>query len=406
MKNRRIPRPAIAAASPAAAGPLTVAAATALTGRSAERAAGLAAGLCAVLAAVLAAAPALAQSQPAAGSSVSVYGIADIGVVGERGGAAGNVTKLTSGPASASRIGFKGSEDLGGGLSAFFILEAGYSLDTGGFASANTLFNRLALVGLRGGAGSVSVGRQATPYHNTLVAVADPFGTGYAGTIKNAFPDWGTNVRASNTVIVATPDLNGFAGDLFYSPGEQPGSADAGRQTGASFGYASARFNVRLAYNHKNADTAATPDAPAVRRGAGSNKLLAANYDFGAARLFAAVGVDRGFNSAPLGNTGNPYGGVAPTASTDGREALLGVSVPLSSGTLMASLMRKDDRTRFNQDARTWGVGYVHPLSRRTSLYAAYGSIANRNGAGYTVANNTEAGSGDRAYNLGLRHSF
>ena len=377
MKNRRIHRPAPALA------------------------------LMAAVAALCAAPPAPAQAGPASSaSSVTVYGIADIGVVGERGGAAGDVTKLTSGPASASRIGFKGSEDLGGGLSAFFILEAGYSLDTGGFASANTLFNRLALVGLRGGAGSVSVGRQATPYHNTLVAVADPFGTGYAGTIKNAFPDWGTNVRASNTVIVATPDLNGLGADLFYSPGEQAGSADAGRQTGASFGYSSARFNVRLAYNHKNADTAATPDAPAVRRGSGSNKLLAANYDLGPARVFLAVGIDRGFNSAPLGNTGNPYAGAAPTASTDGREALLGVTVPLSTGTVMASFMHKDDRTPFNQDANAWGVGYIHPLSRRTSLYAAYGSIGNRNGAGYTVANNTEAGSGDRAYNLGLRHNF
>lgn len=377
MKNRRIHRPAPALA------------------------------LMSAVAALCAAPPAPAQTGPASSaSSVTVYGIADIGVVGERGGGAGNVTKLTSGPASASRIGFKGGEDLGGGLSAFFILEAGYSLDTGGFASANTLFNRLALVGLRGGAGSVSVGRQATPYHNTLVTVADPFGTGYAGTIKNAFPDWGTNVRASNTVIVATPDLNGLSADLFYSPGEQTGSADAGRQTGASFGYSSARFNVRLAYNHKNADTAATPDAPAVRRGSGSNKLLAANYDLGAAKVFLAVGIDRGFNSAPLGNTGNPYGGTAPTASTDGREALLGVTVPVSTGTVMASFMHKDDRTPFNQDANAWGVGYIHPLSRRTSLYAAYGSIGNRNGAGYTVANNTEAGSGDRAYNLGLRHSF
>ena len=364
-------------------------------------------GITAALATLFCLDPAHAQLPATPGqSSLIIYGIADIGLVGERGGAAGNVTKITSGPASSSRLGFKGSEDLGGGLSAFFILEAGYSVDTGNFASANTPFNRQALVGLRNRAGTLSVGRQTTPYHNALVAVADPFGTGYAGSIKNAFPDWGTNARSNNTVMYATPDINGMSADAAYSPGEQAGSTEAGRQMGASVGYNGGRFNVRLAYNHKNADTAATGDAPAVRRGSGSNKLLAANYDIGVARLFFAVGIDRGFNSAPLGNTGNPYGGVAPTASTDGREVLLGMAIPLSTGTFMASIMHKDDRTGFNQDANTWGIGYVYPVSKRSSMYAAFGAINNRNGAGYTVANNSEAGSGDRAYNLGLRHSF
>ncbi|MET0320397.1 MAG: porin [Duganella sp.] len=339
-------------------------------------------------------------------SSITIYGIADVGVVGERGGSAGNVTKLTSGPASSSRLGFKGTEDLGGGLSAFFILEAGYSIDTGTFAAANTLFNRQALVGLRNSAGTVMFGRQTTPYHNTLVAVADPFGTGYAGTIKNAFPDWGTNARSNNTIMVVSPDINGWNGDVAYSPGEQAGSTDAGRQMGASFGYGGGPLVVRFAYNYRNGDVVGTTDTPAVQRGVGTNKLVAANYDAGFARLFFALGIDKGFNAAPLGNTANPYGGVAPTASTDGREVLMGVTVPLARGALMASVMHKDDRTAFNQDANTWGVGYTYPLSKRTSVYGAYGSISNRNGAGYTVANNSEAGSGDRAYNLGVRHSF
>ena len=98
--------------------------------------------------------------------------------------------------------------------------------------------------------------------------------------------------------------------------------------------------------------------------------------------------------------------GVLPTASTDGNEVLLGVTAPLGTGTLMASVMRKNDKTVFNQDARAWGVGYLYPLSKRTNLYTAYGAINNRNGASYTVANNTEAGTGDRAFNLGVRHSF
>nr|WP_315248316.1 porin [uncultured Duganella sp.] len=352
--------------------------------------------IAAAMTALFAAQPVLAQS------SITVYGVADVGLVGERGGSDGNVTKLTSGPAAASRIGFKGTEDLGGGVAAFFILEAGYSIDTGAFASSSMPFNRQSLIGLKSSAGSLMLGRQTTPYHNTLVAVADPFATGYAGTIKNAFPDWGTNARTNNTVMYASPDVNGWSGDIAYSAGEQAGDSQAGRQLGASFGYSRGPLTVRFAYSNRNNDTAAA----AGHRSPAINQLLAANYDFGFVKFYAAIGIDKGFNSAPLGNTGNPFGGVAPTASTDGREGLIGLTMPLARGTLMASLMHKDDRTAYNQDANAWGIGYAYPLSKRTSVYAAYGSIDNRNGAGYTVANNSEAGSGDRAYNLGIRHSF
>ena len=339
-------------------------------------------------------------------SSVQIYGIADAAFVGERGGTAGSANKLTGGAASASRIGFRGTEDLGGGVSALFTLETGIRLDTGEVDAAGTIFNRQAFVGLKSRAGTLTLGRQYTPWHQALAQVADPFATGYAGGSKNLFPDFGANVRTSNTVMVAAPTTMGFNAELAYSAGEQGGSSKAGRQVGASVGYAAGPLNVRLAYNHKNSDVAAAPGVTGVTRGSGRNLLLAANYDFKVIKAYFAYGVDKGFNSAPLGNANNPYGGVRPTASTDGNEILLGLSAPVGTGTVLASVMRKDDRTGFDQDARSWGVGYVHPLSKRTSLYGAYGSIDNENGAGYTVANNSEAGSGDRAVNLGVRHTF
>jgi hypothetical protein len=138
----------------------------------------------------------------------------------------------------------------------------------------------------------------------------------------------------------------------------------------------------------------------------GTNTLIAANYDFKVIKAYVAYGVDKGFNSAPLGNANNPFGGVCPTASTDGNEILLGLSAPAGPGTVLASVMRKDDKTSFNQDSRAWGVGYLYPLSKRTNLYTAYGNVDNKSGAGYTVANNTESASGDRAFNLGVRHTF
>ena len=355
-----------------------------------------------IVAAVLASCAGGASAQ----SSVAIYGIADAAFVRESGGAAGTVNKISSGAASASRIGFRGTEDLGNGVSALFTLETGFRLDTGEVDSAGTIFNRQAFVGLKSKAGTLTIGRQYTPWHQALAQVADPFSTGTAAGSKNLFPDFGSNVRTSNTVIYAAPATMGFTADLAYSAGEQGGSSKAGRQVGASIGYAKGPLNVRLAHNHKNSDITPAPGVTAVDRSIGRNTLLAANYDFKVVKAYFAYGVDEGFNSAPLGNNNNPYGGVRPTASVDGNSLLLGLSAPVGTGTVMASVMRKDDKTSFNQDASSWGVGYVHPMSKRTNLYAAYGAIDNENGAGYTVANNSESGSGDRAFNLGLRHSF
>jgi len=340
-----------------------------------------------------------AQAQTA----VNIYGIVDAAIVGESGGVA-KTTKLTSGAGAFSRLGFKGSEDLGDGLSAYFILESGIRIDSGAVDTTGSIFNRQALVGLKGKAGSVSLGRQYTPWHATLAAIADPFANGYAGSTKNLFPDWGSNVRTSNTIMVASPIVNGFSGDLAYSAGEQS-TLSAGRQYGGSIGYAGGPLVVRLAYNARNADVVPATGTPTLHD-LGRNTLLAANYAFKAFKLYAAYGIDKGYNSAPLGNTSNPYGGVPATPSTDSNEALLGLTAPIGSGTLMFSVMHKNDKTAFNQDANAWGIGYLYMLSRRTGLYAAYAHIDNKNGAGYTVANNSESGTGSTGYNLGIRHSF
>ncbi|QNA89435.1 porin [Massilia sp. Dwa41.01b] len=344
---------------------------------------------------------ALGSTAVQAQTKVTIYGIADAAFVGERGGATGSTSRITSGAASASRIGFRGSEQLGDGLSAFFTLETGTKIDTGAVDAAGTIFNRQAFVGVEGSLGKLALGRQYTPWHTTLATVADPFGTGYAGTSKNLFPDFGSNVRTSNTVTYASPVINGASVELAYSAGEGGDSA-SGRQFGGAVGWAGGPLVLRFAYNSKNAENAiGLPNG-----GRGCNTLLAVAYDLKLARLHAGYGIDRGHNSAPLGNPNNPYGGVAPMASTDGRELLLGLSAPLQGGTLMFSVMHKDDRGALDQDASSWGIAYLYALSKRTGLYAAYGHIRNRNGAGYTVANNTEAGSGHTGTNLGMRHSF
>lgn len=100
------------------------------------------------------------------------------------------------------------------------------------------------------------------------------------------------------------------------------------------------------------------------------------------------------------------YGGTRPTPSTASRDLLLVFQLPLGTGTLMGMYLLKDDRTRFNQDARQVSVAYSYPLSKRTDLYVAYGYLDNRNGAGYTVVNSSESGSGDRASTIGVRTVF
>lgn len=347
-------------------------------------------------------------AQAQAQSNVTIYGIVDAGIVSERGGAAGSVTKVTSGIGSQSRLGFRGTEDLGNGLSAIFQIETGLKVDDGTLDNTNSaLFNRQAFVGLKSKeAGTLTLGRQYTMLYNAMSQVADPFGAGYAGSIKNLFPAAGANTRVSNAVVYATPVVSGFSAEALYALGEQAGSTEAGRQFGLGLNFSQAELNARLVYNNRNNDTVASGTTAAVNRDSGRNTLFAINYDFKVVKAYFAYGADKGVNSAAL-PVANAYGyAVAPRASLDSNDILIGVQVPVGSGTIMASAIRKNDKTNFNQDADQWAVGYLHALSKRTGAYIAYAKIKNKNGAGYTVGNNNEAGTGDKAFNIGVRHTF
>ena len=346
-------------------------------------------------------------------SAVTIYGLVDAGLVRDRGGAAGNVTNLSSGVGAATRIGFRGTEDLGAGLSAHFVLETGARIDTGTADVTGSIFNRQAYVGLKHQRlGSLNLGRQLTPIYLALIGVADPFSAGYAGTARNLFPSAGVYTRTSNTIMYVSPPTAGFTAELSYALGEQPGDATAGRQIGASLGYSKGPLNARLVYNHRNNDLTAAagavqvPPSPAVDRDIGRNVMLAGNFDFQVFKAYGAYSHNEGSNSSPLPNPGNPYGGVRPTASNDSRDMLVGATVPFGPNTIMASYIRKNDKSAFDQDASQWAIGATHALSKRTSLYTAYAKISNKRGAGYTVGNNTDPGTGDSAFNLGVRHSF
>lgn len=343
-----------------------------------------------------------AQALPVfAQSSVSIYGMVDTGLVLERGGAAGSVTKLTSGISGGSRIGFKGTEDLGGGMAATFLLETGFQNDTGALGQGGLIFGRQSYVGLNGGLGALTAGRQYTPQYLTLTMI-DPFGTGYAGDAANIMPNTGNAAsRMDNTLKYVSPKFAGVTGELAWGFGETAGSAKTGSQLGAALSYGNGPLNLRIGYHGRNNDTGTT------QASTGRNTLLGGTYDFGAFKLHAGYGIDKGVNSSILRNTANPYAtAVAPVASTDSTDILVGVTVPFGAHTVLASYIRKNDKTAANQDASQWAAGYRYAMSKRTDLYVMYARIDNKNNAGYTVGSSIEAGSGDAAWNLGMRHSF
>jgi predicted porin len=303
-------------------------------------------------------------------TNVTVYGLVDLGIASER-GAAGTKNSLQSGIPSGSRLGFRGTEDLGGGLKANFVLESGFNADTGTLTNANTLFSRQATVGLSGGFGAVNFGRRNTPFFNALDAV-DPMATRLAGSATNLFAT--TGLRMNNSVIYTSPNLSGFTGEVAYGFGEVAGNSSANRQIGASLGYANGPLTVALA--HHKADNATGTDSL-------KNTLLTGKYDFGVAAAHLAYARNKGLG-------------------VDSNDWLVGATVPFGASAVVVDYIRKNDKTAANQDAHQWALAYTYSLSKRTSLYTSYANVTNDNGAAYT----TIGGYGDREFNVGLRHAF
>lgn len=339
---------------------------------------------------LLALAMVLAATGTWAQSAVTLYGIVDMGFVHEGGGPNGaSANKITSGMASGSRLGFRGTEDLGSGLSAVYTLEMGVNADTGSSGQGGLLFGRQSFVGLQGGFGSVLLGRQYTPVA-IVQTESDPFTTGLAGTSANMITAGGAggNNRMDNTLRYAFNGKNGLVADLVYGFGETAGNSSAKRQYGGALGYVSGPVYVKLGHHNVN-------DANGV---AGKVSFLGAKYDFGVATAHFNYVVNKG--SAVFG-----------LVNADSRDVLLGVSAPVGAGRIMASYIHKNDRTLANNDAKQYALGYMHMLSKRTGIYTSVARIKNNAVAGaptgfYRVGNATEQGLGDRAYNVGIRHAF
>lgn len=182
-----------------------------------------------------------------------------------------------------------------------------------------------------------------------------------------------------------------FIAEVAYGFGEVPGDTSANRNIGAMFGYRKGPLDVRFGY-HRNNSADGTDN--------GRSAMIGGTYDFNV--LKAHLGVQS--------NEGLVIINGRPIADTDTRDLVIGVTVPFGVNSLLATYTHKDDRGTPDTDARQLAIGISHRLSKRTDLYASVARIKNDAPVGssrfYTVGNGSSQGTGDKAFNFGVRHVF
>ena len=333
-------------------------------------------------------------------SSVTLYGVADIFFGQTEKGAPGKQLKQTvvdTDGLSSSRWGFKGSENLGGGLKANFVLEGGMKVDTGGQKTAGSIFDRVATVGLSGAFGAVAMGRQATPYdalrsstNNTYDSKALTATDIVWGKDNNYSEVAAYESRLSNSIAFTSANYSGFSGAVAVNFGENKGrgldsvSVDAGQTVSLHAKYASGPLLLGVAYQEQKTQNAATT---AASTGTFSTKytLIAGSYDFGLAKLTA------GYNTAK-----------ADATNAKDKQYQVGVTVPFSKAASVAFGYAKGDGEIAGKDGKN-GSGYslvgLYDLSKRTTLYAGWMDTKAENAAGAETYKNS-------AVAIGVRHKF
>ena len=244
---------------------------------------------------------------------------------------------------------------------------------------------------------ALTVGRQYNLDFTTLNEVGDPFHGGLAGSASGAED----RLRSDDSVSYRS-DYKGFTAGSSWGRGDVDGSP-SGRAWGMTAGFKLGPFNIRAAHQNRNVAKVTRINQVDITMAA-KNSIVAANYKMGWGTAYAAYSASRGWVSSPLFNPDNPYGAgaIKSTPSTDSRDVLAGVAVPVGHATtLLASFMRKNDRDPGNLDARQLAVGATYAVSRRMDFYAAYSHIQHTGG----IRDIGSRGSGG-AVNVGMRRAF
>lgn len=358
-----------------------------------------------------------AAGAASAQSSVTLFGVVDAAVSVGRGSIADR-TQLVSGAYNSSRLGFRGVEDLGGGMSASFWLETGFNADSGTGVSTSTnnqaagtvaapagtsqglVFSRRSTISLSGPWGETRLGRDYTPQFWNL-STFDPFGSvgvGASLALTNAYGAnplaaggpyargggvVGLGVRASNSIGYFLPrNLGGLYGQaqLFMGENLENGALTEDDGNGASIrvGFASGPFDVAVAYQRAH-----------FRAGDVESANIGGSWNFGPAKLLANFNRDD-----------------TPTETYD--SFTVGTLIPLGVGEIRASYSQLTSEIGTTEPkARKLALGYVHNLSKRTALYTTLARV--RNTAGQSISlggSTTAANTTSTGFDLGVRHSF
>jgi predicted porin len=356
-------------------------------------------------------------------SSVTMFGVVDVNLERFDAGGVGKSTMVGNGGLSTSRIGFRGVEDLGGGLNAGFWLEGSINPDDGQGRPSNSnnqasgagpaingregfKFDRVSYVSLANHWGEIRLGHDFIPTHWSSIYF-DPFnanGVARAGNLTftgvSAAP-LPTAITGSNSISYWLPaNLGGVYGELMAGVGENvsgtPNTKD-GDFVGTRIGYASGPFDVAAAVTR-------THNSPTAIIGNYTHANIGGTWNAGFVKLFAL------YNAVKV---------ELASGAVRKDTAELGAHIPVGVGLIRFSYAVLDDRSdnalvnangsaRSANDARQLGVGYVHNLSKRTALYASYATLKNRGQAAYTVSGNKTPlpGQDSSGLELGLRHLF
>ncbi|NTX21302.1 porin [Burkholderia cepacia] len=182
-------------------------------------------------------------------SSVTLYGLLDSGITMLSNAGGSRVWKVDSGIQQASRFGFLGTEDLGGGMKAVFRLENGFSIINGSAAQGGLLFGRQAYVGLSNQYGTVTLGRQYDFMAQELgmIAAATYAGGGYAWHLGDQ--DRIAGERFNNAVKYLSPNISGLTFGAMYSFGGVPGNFKEDSAWSAGLNYLYGPLSIGAAYS-------------------------------------------------------------------------------------------------------------------------------------------------------------
>jgi predicted porin len=345
----------------------------------------------------------LAAGAAFAQSSVTIYGVTEVGLIAGH-GSLSNKTQLSQGNLMPSRLGFRGVEDLGGGMSALFNLEAGLNVDDGGGQASNTnnqspspaatgiAFNRLSWVALAGSWGQVRFGRDWTPTFTSYLRYDVANGGGLGGS-QAAFGSIGAfghpgGLRASNAFQYFSPTFNGISANVMYALGENASNAgatkDDGNYLGARVSYVGNGLDAGLAYGTYK--LAAVGDIHETTAGA--------TYAMGRATFHAM------YTRNTTGTSNNMWGG------------LLGAGYLFGATEARVSLSNSRRRNSLDVpigDSTKLAVMVIHSMSKRTAIYGIAAATRNANGASSVPLPGiaaTAPNANATGFALGVRHMF